>query len=106
MPEPSPSPFDAIADPTRRELLLLLRDGECSASELAEPFPATRSAISQHLKVLLDAGLVARRKEGRRRLYRLTPEPLDEVAGWMRAFDAFWDDRLERLAAHLAGEAP
>lgn len=98
------SPFYAIADPTRRELLRLLAGGERSASELAEPFPTSRSAVSQHLGVLLDAGLVERQRDGRRRVYRLRPEPLREVADWIDTFDAFWDDRLSRLGRFLDGK--
>lgn len=93
--------FHAIADATRRDLLLLLRDGERSASELAAPFDVTRSAVSQHLGVLLDAGLVERRRDGRRRLYSLRPEPLREVRSWVDVFSEFWDGRLGRLGEYL-----
>jgi DNA-binding transcriptional ArsR family regulator len=99
-----PSVFDAIADPTRRELLDLLRQGERTAGELAEPFDVTRSRISQHLGVLLDAGLVERRKDGRRRMYRLRAEPLEEVERWVGVFSDFWDSRLRGLGAYLDRE--
>lgn len=101
---PDPDVFHAIADPTRRDLLVLLRTGERSASELASPFDVTRSAVSQHLGVLLDAGLVERRRDGRRRLYRLRPEPLEAVRSWVDVFSEYWDDRLERLGEYLDGE--
>lgn len=100
-PPPADAVFDALGDRTRRELLVLLREGERSASELAEPFPSTRSAVSQHLSVLLDAGLVERRRQGRRRIYRLNAEPLAQLHDWVAVFGAFWDDRLERLEAYL-----
>jgi DNA-binding transcriptional ArsR family regulator len=95
--------FHAIADPTRRDLLILLRDGERSASDLAAPFDVTRSAVSQHLGVLLEAGLVARRRAGRRRLYSLRAEPLREVHSWVHIFSEFWDGRLEHLGEYLDG---
>lgn len=103
-PATSASPdatFDALGDGTRRELLLLLREGERSASELAEPFPSTRSAVSQHLGILLEAGLVERRREGRRQLYRLNAEPLTAIYDWVAVFEEFWDDKLARLDDYL-----
>lgn len=78
--------FAAIAHPVRRELLERLGEGELPVSRLAEPFRAvmSRPAISQHLDVLLDAGLVSERKEGRERLFRLNTVPLREVSEWVR----------------------
>lgn len=106
MPPHDAAVFHAIADPTRRDLLVLLRLGERTASELAEPFDVTRSAVSQHLGILLEAGLVERRREGRHRLYRLTAGPLEEVDAWVQVFRAFWDDRFRRLGNYLdAGQA-
>lgn len=96
--------FQAIADPTRRDLLLRLRGGERSTSELAQPFPVTRSAVSQHLGILLEAGLVERRRSGRRRLYSLRAEPLEQVQAWVQVFSDFWDDRLRDLGAWLDEE--
>ncbi len=93
--------FDAIADPTRRRLLLMLRDGEMGASDLARPFDTTQSAISQHLAILGRAGLVQYRREGRRRYYRVRPQPLREVADWVAFFDRFWDEKFEALSDHL-----
>jgi DNA-binding transcriptional ArsR family regulator len=75
--------FAAIAHPVRRELLERLMGGELPASHLAEPFTVSRPAISQHLDVLVDAGLVSERREGRARLYRLSPAPLREVREWV-----------------------
>jgi DNA-binding transcriptional ArsR family regulator len=98
-----PDVFRAISEETRREILVLLSRGERSVNELAARFPVTRPAISQHLKVLREAGLVTDRKEGRTRLYRLEPAPLGEVIDWLTFFDAFWDDRLASLARYLRG---
>jgi DNA-binding transcriptional ArsR family regulator len=75
--------FTAIAHPLRRELLERLAVGEQPASRLAEPFSVSRPAISQHLDVLVDAGLVSERKEGRERLFKLNPTPLREVSEWV-----------------------
>ena len=100
-PAATESTFHAIADPTRRQLLTILRSGERSASELAAPFKQSRSAVSQHLATLAQAGLVVRRRDGRRQVYRLRPEPLREVIDWTTEFDAFWDQRLGRLGQYL-----
>src|SRR5687768_6387175 len=93
--------FTAVADPTRRAILELLREREQSVSELMAPFDISQSAISQHLRVLREAGLVADRQEGRLRLYSLNAEPLREVADWITHFGEFWPDRLKRLRAFL-----
>jgi DNA-binding transcriptional ArsR family regulator len=89
----------AIATRRRREILLLIRNGEMGAGEIAERFDVSRPAISQHLGVLREAGLVEERREGTRRLYRARPEGL---AGLRDFLDRFWTDRLERL--RLAAE--
>lgn len=93
--------FHAIAHPARRAILSTLKAGERSASELAEPFQMTFPAISQHLRVLEDARLVAVRREGRQRLYRLRPKPLTEVVSWIDEFAAFFDERLDALGDYL-----
>jgi DNA-binding transcriptional ArsR family regulator len=84
----------AIAEPTRREILRLVRDGEVSAGEIASHFDVSRPAISQHLKVLKDAGLVTERRQGTMRLYSGRPEGLSEVRAFL---EGFWDDRLVEL---------
>ena len=84
----------AIAEPRRREILLLVRDGELSAGEIASRFEVTRPAISQHLGVLKEAGLVSERRNGTRRLYRARPQGLEELKTFL---EGFWDDRLEAL---------
>jgi DNA-binding transcriptional ArsR family regulator len=87
----------AVADPTRRAILRLVRDGELPAGEIAEHFPAiSRPAVSQHLRVLTDAGLVDVRPDGNRRLYRWRREGLRDAVGFL---DEMWSDRLARLKA-------
>jgi DNA-binding transcriptional ArsR family regulator len=84
----------AIAEPRRRRILTLVRDGELSAGEIAEHFDVTRPAVSQHLTVLKEAGLVDERRNGTRRLYRARPEGLAELKAFL---EAFWDERLDAL---------
>ena len=93
--------FHAIAHPGRRAILVLLKDGEKAASELAEPFHVSFAAISQHLRVLKDADLLSERREGRQRLYQLRARPLAEVANWVDEFQTFFEARLGALADHL-----
>jgi DNA-binding transcriptional ArsR family regulator len=84
----------ALSDPGRRRILTLVRDEEHSAGEIAAEFTVTWPAVSQHLRVLKEAGLVTERREGTRRLYRARPEGLDDVRAFL---DEFWDDKLQRL---------
>jgi DNA-binding transcriptional ArsR family regulator len=84
----------AIAEPRRRRILTLVRDGELSAGEIAAQFDVTRPAISQHLNVLKEAGLVSERRNGTRRLYRARPEGLAEIKAFL---EGFWDGRLDAL---------
>ena len=84
----------AIADPRRLDILRIVHAGELAAGDIAARFQVTRPAISQHLKVLVDAGLVSVRRDGTRRMYRSRPEGLAEVMAFL---DQFWDERLERL---------
>ncbi len=87
----------AVADPTRRAILRLVRDGELAAGEIATHFPTmSRPAVSQHLRVLTDSGLVEVRPDGNRRMYRWRHEGLDDVAAFL---DEMWSDRLSRLKA-------
>jgi DNA-binding transcriptional ArsR family regulator len=88
----------------RRQLLDQLLDGEQSVHNLAGTFPVSRPAVSQHLRVLLEAGLVAERREGRERHYRLQPERLHEVQHWLRKYERFWQDRLDTLTTYLETE--
>ena len=93
--------FAALADPTRRAILSRLALGEANVSELAEPFSISLPAISKHLRVLEEAGLLERRKEGRTHHCRLRPEPLSEAAQWIEEARRFWDERLDALAQFL-----
>jgi len=84
----------ALSDPGRRRILTLVRDEEHSAGEIAAEFTVSWPAVSQHLRVLKEAGLVTERREGTRRLYRARPEGLDDVRAFL---DEFWDGKLENL---------
>jgi DNA-binding transcriptional ArsR family regulator len=84
----------ALSDPGRRRILTLVRDEEHSAGEIAAEFTVSWPAVSQHLRVLKEAGLVTERREGTRRLYRARPEGLEDVRAFL---DEFWDDKLENL---------
>jgi DNA-binding transcriptional ArsR family regulator len=85
------NPLDALGDPTRRSIFERLRRGARSVTELADELPVSRPAVSQHLRVLKDAGLVRERRDGTRRLYRIDPDGLGEVRDY---FEAFWSDVL------------
>jgi DNA-binding transcriptional ArsR family regulator len=93
--------FAAIAAPTRREILRRLAAAEMPVTELAGCFDMTMSAVSQHLGVLREAGLVNMRKEGKQRFYRLNADPLRDVSEWLSFYEPFWIDRLERLGDYL-----
>ena len=84
----------AIAKPRRRQILTLVRHGELSAGEIASQFDVTRPAISQHLNVLKEAGLVSERRNGTRRLYQARPQGLEELRAYL---EGFWDERLDAL---------
>ena len=93
--------FQAISDPTRRILLHLVAEEEQPVSRLSEAFAISRPAISQHLRILLDAGLVTERRVGRERRYRLRAAPLREVRDWAGQYERFWRERLDALGKHL-----
>jgi DNA-binding transcriptional ArsR family regulator len=93
--------FAALSDPTRRSIVRRLADGEATVLELAGPFAISLPAISRHLKVLEQAGLISRGRDGQRRPCRLQPEPLVEIAAWAEHTRAAWEHRLDRLDAHL-----
>jgi DNA-binding transcriptional ArsR family regulator len=97
--------FVALADPTRRDLLDLLREGDRSVNELASEFDVTRPAISQHLRVLRDHGLVGEERVGRHRYYSLRAKALREVSEWIASYEAFWDTRIDRLRTTLDKQA-
>ena len=95
------STFAALADPTRRAILARLATGECSVTELAEPFEMSMPAVSKHLRVLEKAGLIARRREAQWRPCRLEPGPLKDVADWAERYRSIWEQRFDRLEAYL-----
>ena len=99
-----PDVFEAIAHPVRRGLLDQLAQGERSVNTLAAPYAMSRPAISQHLFVLRQAGLVAERRVGRARVYRLQPQGLREVRDWLAAYEHFWREKLQSLRAYLEEE--
>lgn len=93
--------FAALADPTRRAILARLASGECSVTELAEPFEMSMPAVSKHLRVLERAGLIARGRDAQWRPCRLEPAPLKEVSEWTERYRAIWEQRLDRLDTYL-----
>jgi DNA-binding transcriptional ArsR family regulator len=97
------STYDAIADPTRRRVLGLLAERERTAGEIADAFTISRPAVSRHLRVLREAGLVRARPEAQRRVYSLDPRPLEDVDTWLASIRAFWEPRLDALERHLEG---
>jgi DNA-binding transcriptional ArsR family regulator len=97
--------FVAIADPTRRALLDRLRQGEQPVKELAEPFEMSLPAISQHLQVLSEVGLVSQRRAGRQRFYRVNPEPLKQVYDWVAHYEKFWQEKLDALGHYLEDDS-
>ena len=94
--------FSALSDPTRREVIRRLsEDGPTTLGDLATELPITRQAVSKHLVVLEEAGLVQASSDTRRRTYRLTPGPLAEAMGWIVDVGAEWDERLDSLRRHV-----
>jgi DNA-binding transcriptional ArsR family regulator len=93
--------FTAIAHPVRRQILDMLAEQAMNVNDLAAPFEASRSAISQHLKILLDTALVTREKHGREQVYKLRPENLNAVASWLNKYEQFWPQKLDALASFL-----
>jgi DNA-binding transcriptional ArsR family regulator len=96
--------FSALADPTRRAVLDLLRAGTRPAGEIARAFPVSRPAISKHLRILRRAHLVEERREGRHRMYQLNPEPLKAVDSWLEHYRSFWSVSLTNLKAFVEAE--
>jgi DNA-binding transcriptional ArsR family regulator len=93
--------FAALADPTRRSILIRLSEGEATVNELASGFPISLPAISRHLKVLEGAGLISRTRDAQWRRNRLRAEPFDEAVAWMQSRTRAWQARMDRLDAHL-----
>jgi DNA-binding transcriptional ArsR family regulator len=96
--------FSALADPTRRAVLDLLRKGRQPAGQIAQVFPVSRPAISKHLRLLRRAHLVNEQREGRNRFYQLNPEPLRAVDNWLEQYRAFWSASLSNLKAFVEAE--
>ena len=93
--------LQVLAEPRRQEILDLLRDGELPVGDLVGRLRMSQPAVSKHLRVLKDAGLVEVRADAQRRLYRIRPEPLAELDAWLASYRALWADRLDRLEEHL-----
>jgi DNA-binding transcriptional ArsR family regulator len=95
------SAYAALAEPHRRQILDLLRDGERPVGELVKHLDLSQPGVSKHLKVLREAGLVVARTDGKQRVYALRPEPLAEVDQWLEPYRMFWSGRLDALEQHL-----
>lgn len=93
--------FGVIAHPVRRQIVIELVSGDKAVRDLASVLPITRPAVSQHLRVMLTVGLVTQERVGRENRYRLHPERLDEVRGWLARLDTSWGAALGRLASHM-----
>ena len=93
--------FAALADPTRRAILGRLAEGEATVNELAEPFPISTQAVSQHLKVLEQAGLITRARTAQLRPSRLRAEPLGDAVEWLEKYRPFWEGSFDRLEARI-----
>jgi len=96
--------FEILAEPNRRRMLDLLRDDELTVGELVDALEMSQPAVSKHLRVLRDAGLVEARIDAQRRIYTLRPEPLAEVDAWLQPYRKFWRGRLASLQRHLASD--
>lgn len=101
MAQSAPAVFDAISHPARRRMLDLLVNGERPVNALAAKFKMSRPAVSQHLRVLLTAGLVTEQRHGRERRYRLEAERLRPVHDWLAHYEKFWDERFASLGRYL-----
>jgi DNA-binding transcriptional ArsR family regulator len=93
--------FELLAEPNRRRILDLLRDGERPVGELVDRLSMSQPAVSKHLRVLRDSGLVDVRVDAQRRMYRLRPDRLREIDAWIAPYRRLWEDRLDRLEQHL-----
>jgi DNA-binding transcriptional ArsR family regulator len=93
--------FRAVAEPTRRQVLEMLAESDRSVTALLARFAISQPAMSKHLRVLREAGLVSERADGRRRIYHLNPEPLRSVHDWVARYERFWLERLEGFGAAL-----
>ncbi len=94
--------FSALADPTRRAILAQLTRGDASVAELAQPFAMSQPAVSKHLRVLEEAGLISRSRVATTRLSHLEARPMQEATEWMERYKRFWNERFDRMDALLA----
>ena len=94
-------PFQALADPTRRTILEVLRNGERQVNDIVEQATIHQSGVSRHLRILQEAGFVSMRPDGQRRLYRLRPEPFRELDQWLAQYRSLWEARLDSFGAAL-----
>jgi DNA-binding transcriptional ArsR family regulator len=101
---PGPAALEVLAEPSRRRILDLLRVGERPVGELVALMTLSQPAVSKHLRVLKDAGLVDVRPDAQRRLYRIRPEPLAELDEWLAPYRALWSQRLDDLERHLSAK--
>lgn len=98
--------FQAIADPTRREIINLISQRPMNLNAVAENFDISRPAISKHIRILTECGLVSINKQGRERYCKANLQPLSEVSQWVEKYQAFWNDRLDTLSDLLQQEIP
>lgn len=89
--------FGALADPTRRAILARLSNGDAGVLDVAEPFPMSQPAITKHLRVLEEAGLISRHRQARRRMCHLEPQRLKQLSDWVGSYREFWEESFERL---------
>jgi DNA-binding transcriptional ArsR family regulator len=99
--DPLSATLSALADPTRRAILARLAQGEKSVTELAEPFAMTQPAVTKHLKVLENAGLITRSRQAQWRPCKLAPAPLKDVSEWLEQYRKFWEESFDRLDSYL-----
>lgn len=99
--DPLSNVLSALADPTRRGMLAHLATGEATVGELARPYDMSMAAVSKHLKVLENAGLVEQGRNAQYRPRKLNPEPLKQIDVWLAAYRQLWEERLDRLDAYL-----
>lgn len=96
--------FEILAEPSRRRVLDLLREQELTVGELVDALDMSQPAVSKHLRVLRDAGLVESRIDAQRRIYSLRPEPLADVDAWLQPYRKFWRGKLASLQRHIASD--
>jgi len=93
--------FRALADPTRRDILVMLRDRDMTIAEVSDKFEMTRAAVKKHLTVLSDGGLITVSKRGRERVNQINPDGMAPIVDWLSFFDTFWDDKLSALKSAI-----